>query len=599
MARRGILDSIINQGKHDLNNMKDRLENKVYSQIKGVKKQVFEDTTEKMKAEATGMLNKLRSQAIGTVEQATDDMFNQLQTLSDKHIKAPINNALNSARDRVSSVMNKNLELAKQHLSGVAKNELSTVVGNKISTDIVNGADNALGSVGGAISGLLGSNGSIGGFLKVNSYAPSAVTRVTKLTKQAYKGAPEKEWCLIDPVSPLVDLQLYIQAALEESGYITDKHRANQYSRDMCFITRPVLESDNGGYYRSYAFFTRPNLNCVIKEGDRVSLVPEMGNYPNFATLCMTDIALVSELCRDGAQKSNLFTFLNNYIKEVPPIRLAESNREGIKNMYGKSTPIPGIPEVYGEADISVTFIDNARGDIAKLMYLLSTYKTVVGREGYPMRPEYIKYKGIDYLMSLYIVTVDPNWEIIGFGVAIGCMISEPPTHFTQHKMDGFGKNDLLEEFTVNFKAATYFPFAPEYFDDFNRLSGFDPSNLVDTKGSGHALFVDERSGATVNSTHALRGSVWELPGGFDAAGIGTYNTTTGTKMRAPGDVTSIINRTNEDQSEMTLNQEVIMVNGAYKYKDTFEFAAKCPGIMTAVNSKEPHRRRFMLGFSY
>ncbi|MDQ9826241.1 hypothetical protein RFZ44_23370, partial [Acinetobacter sp. 163] len=85
------------------------------------------------------------------------------------------------------------------------------------------------------------------------------------------------------------------------------------------------------------------------------------------------------------------------------------------------------------------------------------------------------------------------------------------------------------------------FPFAPEYFDDFNRLSGFDPSNLVDTKGSGHALYIDERSASTVNASHDLRGSVWEVKGGLDAAGNNTYNTSTGTKMRAPINVNSII----------------------------------------------------------
>lgn len=616
MSRRGILDSIIDSGKNDLENLKDKVTNRVYSEIEGVKKYVFVDTTDKMRNDASKMLDKLRSQTIGTVENAVDDMLQQMKTLSNKHMKSPLNELYDKAYNRVNGIIDKNLQLANQYLSGVAKGALSKVVNNKVATNIMSGFfsqpngsskkqgrgifDDFLGGVGGGIKGILNSSGDLGGFIKVSSYAPAAVTRINKLTSQAYKGADESEWGIIDPASDLVDLTMYIKAALEESGYIADKFRATQYAKDLCFITRPTLESDNGGHYRSYAFFTRPNLNCVEKSGDTISLIPEMVNYPNFASLCMTDIALVSELCRDGAQKSNLFTYLNNYIKEVPPIRLAESNREGIKNMYGKSTPIPGIPEVYGEVDISVTFVDNARGDIAKLMYILSTYKSVVGREGFPMRPEYIKYKGIDYLMSLYIVTVDANWEIIGFGVAIGCMISEPPTHFTQHRMDGFSKNELLEEFTVNFKAATYFPFAPEYFDDFNRLSGFDPSNLVDTRGSGHALFVDTRSGATVNSEHNLRGSVWESKGGFDAAGNNTYNTSTGTKIRAPlANAAEIISRSADDESELTLDREVTVVNGSYKYKDTFELAAKCPGILTAVNSKEPYRRRFMLGFSY
>lgn len=535
----------------------------------------WESTLSTMSNDASKLLNRMREGAFGGSDSAFDDMFLELRQLGSNAV-SPITNAYSNLYNRLESIVDKNIALAKEHLSGVAQDGLNSI-----------GSSLGIGNIGDSL-------------IKVNSYSPPIVSRVSSLWKEAYKGAPESQWDYIDPVSSSVNLPIYIKAALEESGYIADKYRANQYARDLHFITRPTLESDNGGHYRSYAFFTRPNLNLVDYDGSSIQLVQEMANYPSFATLCMSDLGLTAELCRDGASKSNLFTLLNNYVKEVPPIRLAESNREGIKNMYGKSTPIPGIPEVYGEVDISVTFVDNARGDIAKLLYILSTYKSVVGREGFPMRPEYIKYRGIDYLMSLYIVTVDANWEIVGFGVAIGLMISEPPTHFTQHKLDGFSKNDLLEEFTVTFKAATYFPMAPDYYDDFNRISGFDPSNIVDTKGSGHNLFVGSRSVSTRDSSHSLRGSVWSSTGGFDGAGNTIMNTTTGTVQRSSLNVVqTVIGNIFKSDSEQTMDQEVITDDAVKQYKGVFELAGRCPGIYTSTNSKEPHRRRFMLGFSF
>lgn len=558
-----------------LDEIVDNAQNQFNGTVNSAKRVLFEDSTNAMKRDATNLLNKMREYVVDSMTGATDDMFENLRGLGEANLKNPVSNAYSKAVNRINSIVDKNLELANQYLSGTAQSAL-------------NKAGNALG---------IGDVGSA--LIKVNSYSPTTVTRISKLWKQAYKGAPESSWDYIDVVSSAVDLPLYIKAALEESGYIADKYRALQYAKDLHFITRPTMESDNGGYYRSYAFFTRPNLNIIDKNGDSLSLVSEMANYTSFSALCMSDLNLVAELCRDGAEKSNLFTLLNNYTKEVPPIRLSESNREGVKNMYGKSIPLPGIPEKYGEVDIPVTFIDTGRGDISKLMYILSTYKSIVGREEYPMRSQYIKYKGIDYLMSLYIVTVDANWEIIGFGVAIGLMISEPPSHFTQHKMDGFAKNELLEEFTVNFKAATYIPWAPEYFDDFNRITGFDPSNIVATRGSGHNFVMDERYSSTSDPNHNLRGSVWTSTGGFDGAGNTVINAVTGTSQRATKNMLqSVISNFFKSDSTQTLDREVNTLNAVKRYSDVFEFGGKSPGIYTGSNSKEPNRRRFYLGFS-
>ena len=270
---------------------------------------------------------------------------------------------------------------------------------------------------------------------------------------------------------------------------------------------------------------------------------------------------------------------------------------------------MPGMPEIYTEADIPITFVDNSRGDVSKLLYALSMYKTLVGREGYPMRPEYIKYKGIDYLMSCYIVTVDPNWEIVGFGVALGLMISEPPTHFTQHRMDGFSKPELLEEFTVNFKATTYIPYAPHYYDTFNRLFGFNPGNIIDTRGSATTLYVSNRDGQGTDQDNGSsnRSSVFSSDSGINLSSANIENIAEGININIGGAFTkNLINKGMQIASQFISqpgtsqsNVNSVTMNAITQYPDVFEMVARAPGVYTAVNANERTRTIFKLGFSW
>lgn len=444
----------------------------------------------------------------------------------------------------------------------------------------------------------------------VKNFLASPTTGIEKL----WNDTLQNEWFGRDPISGRGDLTTYIKAIIEDVGFITDKHRAIKFSRSGIFITRPILESDAGGYYRSFAFLTRPNCNLINLKDSVLHCAPELKDYPEMYSQILTDMELYSELCRDGCARSNLFSLLSNYIKEVPPIRLTESNRDGVKNMFNKSMPMPGIPEIYTEADIPITFVDNSRGDISKLLYALSMYKTLVGRDGYPMQPNYIKFKGIDYLMSLYIVTVDPNWEIVGFGVALGLMISEPPTHFTQHRMDGFSKPELLEEFTVNFKASTYIPYAPHYYDTFNRLFGFNPSNIVDTRGSGTTLYANNRTaGEQQDNGSQDRASVFSSNAGINlsSSDISSVSQLINTSSNAGSKLSGIKNLVTSGMQ--IINQFTnsgtesgggsytnrVTINAVPKNPDVFEMMAKAPGVYTGVNTAEKNRTIFKLGFSW
>lgn len=514
-------------------------------------------------------------------------------------IKNPINDVLSDLESLSTGVMDNITYGIVDRIRDISKNVNSAIRDTLTLNHAIEAVKNPS-SIGTVIGNSFNLNKLVGGGVK--SYASSPDPTIKKLWSTDFKN----KWDGKDPISEMSDLTKYLRAIIEDAGFITDKHRSVQFSRNGIFVTRPILEVDGGGYYRSFAFLTRPNCNLINLNGSVMECAPELKDYPEMYSQILTDMELYSELCRDGCGKSNLFKLLSNYIKEIPPIRLTESNREGVKNMFNKSMPVPGIPEIYTEADIPITFIDNSRGDISKLLYALSMYKTMVGREGYPMRHEYIKHKGIDYQMSLYIVTVDPNWEVIGFGVAIGLMIAEPPTHFTQHRMDGFAKPELLEEFTVNFKASTYIPYAPHYYDTFNRLFGFNPTNQVDTRGSATTLYVSEREpqGSEQDDGNKQRGSVFASDGGvnIDSGTLSSANSKNiGSKFSK-----NLINQGMQIAAKYTTsnstgsnNVNSITLNGIMSYPDVFEMMARSPGIYTAVNANEPNRRIYKLGFSW
>lgn len=590
-----LTDSIINKVENSISNLPNKI------------KYEFESSTNQMKRAAENALNRAIDNTNQVITNQIDDILTDLEKISTgymKNITYKVTSTINAITKRVNNAIRNTLTLNNamnfiQNPSSILRNASATgsdsrpstaAYANRKSRAIIE--NRATFNPSGVVSSVTS---------KLTSYLSEGGSTPSKLFDSAFEAA----WDGVDPISEMADTGKYVRAIIEDAGFITDKFRSLRFSRSGIFVTRPVLEIDGGGAYKSFAFWTRPNCNLLTLNNTILSATKELVDYPDMYSLTLTDMELYAELCRDGCSKSNLFNLLSNYTKEVPPIRLTESNRDGVKNMFNKGIPMPGMPEIYTEADIPVTFVDNSRGDISKLLYALSLYKTLVGREGYPMRSEYIKYKGIDYLMSLYIVTVDPNWEIIGFGVALGMMISEPPTHFTQHRMDGFSKPELLEEFTVNFKCNCYIPYAPHYYDTFNRLFGFNPTNLVDTRGSGSCLFMTDRTekdGTLDNGK--FRSSVFSNDGGMTVSSANTDNingySSYGQFAKTLFDVGAKI--VAEYANLPSLQTETInstTMNALMPFPDVFEMMAKAPGVYTAVNQSEKSRRVFKLGFSW
>ncbi|MGL5766482.1 MAG: hypothetical protein ACRCX8_12670 [Sarcina sp.] len=419
-----------------------------------------------------------------------------------------------------------------------------------------------------------------------------------------------------DPISNSVNLKQRVYNIIERCGYAQDKTLSISYSRNFIFTSRPTLASDSSGHYKSFVFFTRPNCNLVtINNAGLLGLVPELTNYDSMYSLVATDPSLYSELCRDGCGRSNLFRLLSNYVKEVPPVRLSETERSGIENMYGYSTPLAGVPE-YHNVDVSLTFNDNYRGDIYKLLYAMSEYRHIVSKRGYAMRSEYVQNKADDSLMSMYVVTVTPDMEIVGFGVFLNGVIADVPTHATQHKADGFSKDELLDNFSVTMKFSTYYPYSPRYYDYFNNIFNFNPLDVVDVKANNYNMMAPgrtldyETSGNSSRTTlfgsdfgikidksiSAINGIVDQVQGYVDQAG--RYVDSAKGLLQYADTYNSVKNFL--EKGKPVENAEIIE-SVKYQYPGQFEFLAKNPGVYVAAsqNPLESGRIIFRLGFSY
>lgn len=381
------------------------------------------------------------------------------------------------------------------------------------------------------------------------------------------------------PISNMIggaaDFGASIKMWMEDAGYVLSKPRAVKFSRDYFFINRPYLESDSSGPYRSFVFLTRPNLNLVVKENDRYIPSEELVYYPELMALVMSDLELYSELCRDNCHKSNLWTLASNYISNVSSPTFGSTDVEGIKNGFGVEQKLPSMPD-YHNVDVSIAFIDNYRSDMAKLFNCIDRYKYAVNKEGYPMRDEYVKYKSIDYLMSMYIVIVDANWEIISFSTCITMTPGPAPTKFVFHNMDGITKEEGPGGmFDMNFNCMTYRPHNPLYFDSFNLISGFNPRDIVDTRGTVNTLQVQARQLSSIdnagNSPSVFQQLVNEDQYGYAQSVNPSIKNTI-------GDVK----------------------NYAYRrYSGINEMIGLRPGVYLAKRSSERGRPVFKLGFSY
>ncbi|MGL5715465.1 MAG: hypothetical protein ACRCX2_20770 [Paraclostridium sp.] len=419
-----------------------------------------------------------------------------------------------------------------------------------------------------------------------------------------------------DPISSKVDLRERVYNIVERCGYAQDKVLSIGYSRNYIFTKRPTLASDSSGHYKSFVFFTRPNLNLITKTDEGMyRLVPELANYDHMFSLVASDPKLYSELCRDGSRQSNLFRLLSNYVKEIPAVRLTDTERNGIENMYGHHTPMAGTPEFHN-IEVSLTMMDNYRGDVAKLLYALGLYRHNVALRGYAMRPEYIKNKADDSLMSMYIITCNVDMEIVGFGVGLNGVVVDTPSHFTQHKMEGFNKEELLDNFNITIKFATYYPHAPKYFDYFNNIFNFNPLDAVDLKGQDYNMTAPGRNVDVQTSGNSTRAYLFGEDFGVKLNGIKDKTNATISKVQGYVDkygkyidtAKGIMNYADTYNTVKNLYQKGEVVHSAqyiesvqYNYKGRFEFLAKNPGVYVAAsqNPLEYGRVIYKLGFSY
>lgn len=444
----------------------------------------------------------------------------------------------------------------------------------------------------------------------IDSYGSKTASSLREIGPAAelftYAGFLNKEG---DPLQQ--DIRSLLFELAEDYGYILSRKRATSISRNYHFISKPYLESDSMGKYHTKVFFTRPNLNLVLMADDgKYYPHPQLYKYKELSALVESDVELFAELCRDNCKKTNLIPIFSNYCKEVPPIRLNETDRQGVQNKYGFSMPVKGVSNNVG-VDISVTFNDNANGDVSKLFYAMDLYSRAVSKEGYAKRAEYIRYNMIDTAMSFYMVVTDTNFNIVSFAPAIGLHLSDVPTHFARHSEEGFSKEEIFSEFTISFKCFDFSPHDPSYFDAFNRISGFDPSRLVDTRGSARTLYnipysdnsrknySNDKSMTGLHMSH--RTSVFDndYHGYMGGRDLSTYKAEqvkdSFLNSRSAGEM--ILNAATEygtkigffkDPSKETQQKEKDSVHFGYymPYPDVFEHIGRFPGVYATLASE-------------
>jgi len=213
-----------------------------------------------------------------------------------------------------------------------------------------------------------------------------------------------------------------------------------------------------------------------------------------------------------------------------------------------------------------------------------------VVREGLSKRTEYIRYNAIDWATSIYIVAVDNQFNIVNFATAIGCVFNTVTTPFAIHKSGPLQKDELYGNIDVSFACTAFIPHNPIYYDTFNHLTGFNPSNLVDTQGSGYILQHPARiseAGIVKTSKIAKMKSVFLQTGVFEENRKGT-----GVDPHRVLDIDSTGMTAQTDSGTKT-------IYGKFPYKGISEIVALSPGVYVVTDKNDPTKINYKLGFSY
>ena len=296
-----------------------------------------------------------------------------------------------------------------------------------------------------------------------------------------------------------------IEDVLVEQGIVRDPELARVIDRSKHIVHDVYLESNVAGPTRSYAYFVKPNLNLFAggnssdkgfkldisatglasmfsnrrnSSAGSVSLNPDLDKYPVLLSAAMLNLDISLELCRDVCGGSGLIPLLSNHCKEIAPISLQSDDREGVRNMYGKSMQLPGVFNYY-DNQLSVTFSDNRYGDISKLFYLLGVYKDHVVREGFKRADKYIARNAIDWATSIYVFTVDQDNFIIGWVKYTGCVSRSLPLNLAQHRSEGFAEGELTGDIVIDFQVFKTNPYRISTLAEFNKISGFSSDRVL------------------------------------------------------------------------------------------------------------------------
>ena len=328
---------------------------------------------------------------------------------------------------------------------------------------------------------------------------------------------------------------------LISKGVVRDPGVARLIDRSKHMIHDVYLHSNTSGPTRSVAFFVRSNLN-LFKAGpsvnvsldsmlsrlttqnggdwmNNVGLNPDLANYPTLLSAVTLNAELALELCRDACGGSGLMPLLANHCTEIAPLNIQSDDRDGVRNMYGKSMQLPGVFNYY-DNQISVTFNDNRYGDVSKLFYLMGVYKDHVVREGFKRDSKYIARNAIDWATSIYVMTMDQDNYIIGWVKYTGCVPKTLPLNLAQHKREGFSEGELTGDIVIDFQVFKTNPYKISTLAEFNKISGFDIDRVlplrckIDKDPIPVTVGLSElmRDGTVKNKNRARRAAIVDMP---------------------------------------------------------------------------------------
>lgn len=213
-----------------------------------------------------------------------------------------------------------------------------------------------------------------------------------------------------------------------------------KYNMDISYNTRDNPRGHNGGYYSdlqaklhnsfnrnktnfpdynlsksfAYVFFTRPDLNLCVRNGDSLSLNDQAKRDPKMTYIWKNNRDTISYLTKAGNKHHKFLPLLSNEALsfEVSDVAIRTIDHgetyTGAKVVYGRSDH-----ESLTAGEFNIRYIDSVNLDVFKMHTAWVDYINKVYRGVYTPMRSYITDKILDYASSCYYFLCGPDGNTI------------------------------------------------------------------------------------------------------------------------------------------------------------------------------------------